>query len=259
MSTTMTTVARPVGLDSVVSSEWTKFRSVRSTPTLAVVLTAVYPLFALLVAATGSLQPDDTILGASLLGGAMAAQVLAAALGAHLITNEFRTGSMQSTLLACPRRLTVLAAKAAIVAGVVAAATLIGGFAAFGIGMAVLDGDTYASGELVPAMFGVVGAMASIAVLGMAIGTMVRHPAGAVATVVGVVLLPGLLAPLLGGAERWVGGASLNGVLQKLVQSSDATPETVGSLGAWPSLLVVAGYTTAAVTLALWSLRRRDL
>jgi hypothetical protein len=58
---------------------------------------------------------------------------------------------------------------------------------------------------------GVAPAISSIAVLGVGIGTVVRHPAGAVTAVSGVVLLPGLLAPLLGDGQRWLGGASLNG------------------------------------------------
>jgi len=95
-------------------------------------------------------------------------------------------------------------------------------------------------------------------VLGVGVGTIVRHSAGAVAAVIGVVLLPGFVAPLLGDLQRWLGGASLNGVLQKLTQSSDATHDAVGSLGAWPSLAVVAAYTTATVLGAVWVLRHRD-
>lgn len=261
MAGTVTAIPRTAtaGFSAALASEWTKFRSVRAPRVLTALLAIAFPLFALIVAATESLQTDDTILGASVLGGAVASQVLAAVLGAQLVTSEFRTGTIQSTLLGCPRRLTVLGAKAALAAALAAAATAVGATAAFGIGLAMLDADTYRTGEPFPALAGVVAVMAAVAVLGLAIGTIVRHPAGAVATVVAVVILPGVLAPLLGDAERWVGGASLNGVLQKLVQSSDATPETVGSLGAWPSLVIVALYTVAAVAAGLWTLRRRDL
>ena len=71
-------------------------------------------------------------------------------------------------------------------------------------------------------------------------------------------MLPGLVAPLLGAGQRWLGGASTSGVLQKLAQSSDATPETVGSLAAWPSLAVVAGYTLATLLVAGRAFARRD-
>jgi ABC-2 type transport system permease protein len=152
----------------------------------------------------------------------------------------------------------VLAAKATVAAGVVFTVTLVSGAAAFGIGLAMLDRDTHATGDAWPALLGVALAIASIAVLGVGIGTVVRHSSGAVAAVIGVVLLPGLLAPLLGDAQRWLGGASLNGVMQKLTQSSDATDQTVGSLGAWSSLAVVGVYTAATVLAAVWLLRCRD-
>lgn len=246
------------GYREAVWAEWTKFRTVRSSVVTAALLALVLPVFAVVVAGTKSLQPDDTILGASVLGGAVLAQLLAASLGAILITGEFRSGTIRATLAACPRRLTVLAAKASVAAATVFAATLPAGVAAFGIGVTMLDDDAYARGDGFPALLGVSLAMASLAILGVGVGTIVRHSAGAVTTVVALVMLPGLLAPLLGDAERWLGGASLNGVLQKLSQSSDATDETVGSLGAWPSLVVVAAYAAAVVLGASWTLRHRD-
>lgn len=246
------------GYREALWSEWTKFATLRSTRVLAAVLGLALPVFSVIVAGTGSLQPDDTVLGASLLGGAVLAQVLAAVLGAGLITSEFKTGTIRVTLAACPRRLVVLAAKATVAAAVAFSVTLVSGAVAYGIGLVMLDSDTYATGDAWPALVGVALAIASIGVLGVGIGAVVRHPAGAVSAVIGVVLLPGLLAPLLGDWQRWLGGASLNGVMQKLTQSSDATHEAVGSLGAWPSLGVVAAYTASIVLAVVWVLRRRD-
>lgn len=247
------------GYTQASHSELTKFLTVRSTRVLAVALGAVLPAFAVIVAATESLQPDDTILGASVLGGAAIAQVIAASLGSTLVTSEYRTRMVLLTLTACPRRLVVLASKATIAAGATFLVILPSAALAHLIGLEMLDADSYATGDPFPALIGVALAIASIAALGVGIGTIVRHSAGAVATVVGIVLLPGLLAPLLGDAQRWIGGASLTGVLQKLTQSSDATPEAVGSLGAWPSLLVVAAYTVAVILGAVWVLRHRDI
>jgi ABC-2 type transport system permease protein len=246
------------GYREALWSEWTKFATLRSTRGLAVLLGMAFPLLSVIVAATGSLQPDDTILGASLLGGAVLAQVLAAVLGAGLITSEFKTGTIRVTLAACPRRLVVLAAKSTVAFGVAFTVALVSAAVAYGIGLVILDHQTYATGDAGAALVGVALATSSIGVLGVGIGTVVRHPAGAVSAVIGVVLLPGLLAPLLGDAQRWLGGASLNGVMQKLTQSSDATHDAVGSLGAWPSLGVVAAYTASIVLAAVWVLRHRD-
>jgi ABC-2 type transport system permease protein len=253
-----TATAGRVGFREALWFEWTKFATLRSNLVVTGVLGVALPLFAVIVAATESLQRDDTILGASVLGGAVLAQILAAALGAMLVTGEIRTGMMRTTLVACPRHLAVLAAKATVAAGVVAAVILPGSLASFGIGLLMLDRDVYATGQPFPAVIGIALSIASMGVLGVAIGTLIRHSAGAVMAAVAVVLLPQIVASMLGDYERWLGGASLAGVMQKLTQSSDATHETVGSLGAWPSLGVVAAYTIAAVGLAVWTLRRRD-
>jgi ABC-2 type transport system permease protein len=263
MSEAQTITGRPaiagrVGFRDALWFEWTKFRTLRSNLVVAAVLGVALPVFAVIVAGTESLQTDDTILGASVLGGAVFAQMLAAALGAMSVTGESRSGMLRTTLVACPRRLAVLAAKATVVAGVVAGVLVPSTVMAFGIGVVMLDGDRYATGELFPAIVGIALAIASMGVLGVAIGSLVRHSAGAVMVGVAIVLLPAFVAPMLGDYQRWVGGASLAGVMEKLTQSSDATHETAGSLGAWPSLGVVAAYTITAVILAVWVLRRRD-
>lgn len=94
--------------------------------------------------------------------------------------------------------------------------------------------------------------------LGLAVGTLVRHSAGAVTTVIGLLLLPSLFGPLFGNAERWIAGLSPTAALEKLTQTSDAAAGTVGSLGPWPSLLLVAACTAAVSLAALLLLRRRD-
>jgi ABC-2 type transport system permease protein len=263
MSETQTATAlhdapRRVAFRDALWFEWTKFTTLRSNLGFTAALGLALPLLAVVVAGTESLQPDDTILGASVLGGAIIAQILAAALGATSVTGEIRTGMMRTTLIACPRHLSVLAAKATVVAGVIGVVLVLATLAAFGIGTAMLDGDTYATGEPFPAILGIAAAIASMGVLGVAIGSLVRHSAGAIMVGVAVVMLPTIIAPMLGDSQRWLGGASLAGVMEKLTQSSDATHETVGSLGAWPSVAVVAGYTLGAVALAVWVTRRRD-
>lgn len=246
------------GFGDAVRFEGTKFVTLPSHLALTGALALMLPALAMVVAATGSLQPDDTILGASVLGGAVIAQILATSLGAVFVTGEISTGMMRTSLVACPRRLWVLAAKGFIAAAAVVAAVVPSALVAFGIGFAMLSGDDYATGQPFPAVLGIALAIGLMAVLGVAIGALVRNSAGAVLVGVAVVLLPGLVAPMLGDYQRWLGGASLDGVMRKLTQSSDATHEAVGSLGPWPSLGIAATYTAAAVALAVWNLRQRD-
>ncbi|MEU8595287.1 ABC transporter permease subunit [Streptomyces globisporus] len=238
--------------------EWIKFRSVRST-VWTTVATALLPVLgAVFVATTGSLQSDDTVLGGSLTLSVVA-QMLAAVVGALVMTGEYSSGTIRTTFAARPRRSTVLAAKAALVAGVMYVLALASCTLAYLVGDALLPEGRYAQGDPLPALFGIAASFAVAAVLGLAVGTLVRHSAGAVTTVIGLLLLPSLFGPLFGDAERWIAGLSPTAALEKLIQTSDAAADTVGSLGPWPSLLLVAAYTTALALGALVLLRRRDV
>ncbi|MEV5578996.1 ABC transporter permease subunit [Streptomyces parvus] len=252
----MTTTAAPGA--QALAHEWIKFRSVRST-VWTTVATAVLPVLgAVFVATTGSLQSDDTVLGGSLTLSVVA-QMLAAVVGALVVTGEYSSGTIRTTFAARPRRSTVLAAKAALVAGVMYVLALASCTLAYLVGDALLPEGRYAQGEPLPALFGIAASFAVAAVLGLAVGTLIRHSAGAVTTVIGLLLLPSLFGPLFGDAERWIAGLSPTAALEKLTQTSDAASDAVGSLGPWPSLLLVAGYTTALTLGALVLLRRRDV
>ncbi|MFI8315323.1 hypothetical protein ACIGBK_32360 [Streptomyces microflavus] len=79
---------------------------------------------------------------------------------------------------------------------------------------------------------------------------------------IGLLLLPSLFGPLFGNAERWIAGLSPAATLEKLTQTSDAAADTVGGLGPWPSLLLVAAGAAGAAgasLAALLLLRRRDV
>ena len=73
------TAGAGAGFRPALRSELTKFRTARSQVGMTVALALSFPALAALVAGTGSLQPDDTVLGAVALGGAVVAQLLAGA------------------------------------------------------------------------------------------------------------------------------------------------------------------------------------
>jgi ABC-2 type transport system permease protein len=245
------------GFGRAVISEWTKLRTVRSTVWTPVVMALLIPAFAVFVGATHSLQPDDTILGGSLTG-AVTGQLAAGILGVLMISTEYSTGTIRTTFAACPRRASVLAAKAAVVAAVVFVASLPACVAAYLIGAAMLGGEGYAQGEPMPALLGIALSCSAVGVLGLAVGTALRHSAGAITAILGLVLVPALFGPLFGDWRRWIGGASPTAALQKLSQTSDAVPEAVGTLGAWPSLLLVCVYAGVALTASARLLLARD-
>src|SRR5260370_17951693 len=112
----------------LMSAEWTKIRSVRSTVwtlTLFVVITlGLTALFTWLTVANWNgpraadrnarvvIDPVGFIMGSGLFLGELALCVL----GVLVITTEYSTGVIRASLLAVPRRLEVLTAKAVVFA-----------------------------------------------------------------------------------------------------------------------------------------------
>ena len=254
----MRTKAEPgrAGFTEALASEWAKFRTVRSTRWTLAAMAAFVLGIAVFVGATRSLQPDDTVLGGSLTGVTFGLLV-GASFGVLAISREYATGTIGATLMACPRRGVVLAAKATVTAAVMFGVALPTCLLAHRVGSVMLP-DSYAPGTPMPALLGVAACFSVTALGGLAVGTLLRHSAGAITTMVAVLLLPTLVGPLLGGWERWVAGASPVAAVKKLAQSSDAAPDAVGSLGAWPSLWLVGGYVLVALVGAGLVFRRRD-
>lgn len=242
---------------NALAFEWTKFVTARATSWTLLVMTLMMPVMSMIVAATESIQPDDTILGGSLTG-AVVAPLVAGAVGALTISTEHTTGMIRTTFTAVPRRSRVLAAKALVVTALLAAATLVSALVAFGLGLLLLDGDTYRTGDPFPALLGVAAAVTIAGLLGLAVGAFVRRSAGAIAGVAAVLFVPTFVAPFLGDYQRWLGGASLTAIVQKLAQSSDVADDVAGSAGGWPSLaLATIGVGLLLVGSSRW-IQRRD-
>lgn len=232
----------------------TSTRSLRGTLAASGIITIALAVF---VGLTGSLQPDDTELGGALTGVVLG-QVLAGVLGALLMTSETTTGTLASTFAAVPVRRRVLAAKAVVAAAGASIVGLVASTAALLVGRSLIDGD-HAAGDPFPALVGVALGIGVAALLGLAIGTLVRHTGGAVAAVLGVSLLPQILGPLFGDLQPWVMGLSPSTALQKMTQTSDASAEVAGSLGPWPSLAIVVAVSMVLLVVASRVLDRRDV
>ena len=133
----------------VLLSEWTKFRSLRST--IWTLLTAVVlsiGIGALFSAVSASqyhtFSPADRASFSPIstsLNGMMFAQLAIGVLGVLLISGEYSTGMIRSSLTVVPRRLPVLWAKLGVFAGVVFSLTLVTSFVSFFLGQALLSGQ----------------------------------------------------------------------------------------------------------------------
>src|SRR5579862_5417627 len=196
-----------VGFGSLLRSEWTKLRSVRSTVwslTLLVVLTIglTAGIMALVVGEWGKStatahqrvlsDPVSTILGA----GAGLGQVPVIVLGVLVMASEYSTGMIRSSLLAVPRRLPMLWAKCAVFAAVVLVVGEVTMFPSFLIGAAILHSKATVSLSDPGVLQAVIGSglyFAVLALFSLAIGGIVRHTAGAIAGAVAFVVI---VAPL---------------------------------------------------------------
>ena len=248
----------------VVLSEWTKFRSLRSTVyTLLMAVVFMIGLGALIAAITanqpGGLGPGESAVSISL-SGMFFAQLAIGVLGVLLITGEYSTGMIRSSLTVVPRRLPMLWGKLAVFAGVVLLTMLAASFAAFFVGQAVLSGQHLGGSLSDPgALRSVVGAALYVTVAGitaLALGALLRNTAAAITTFVAVFFVFPTLTLLLPASvtDHFVQylPSNLGGVL------TGSTSGLAHPLGPWAGFGVLCGYAVVLVGFAAWRLRRVD-
>jgi len=254
------------GFRSVAQMEWLKLRSVRSTwwtlfvfaagmITLAIVVMAHQHWATMSAADRASFDPTNNSFPGLAIG-----QLAFGVLGVLAITSEFSSGMIRATFAAAPRRPLVLAAKAAVVTAVTLVAGEIMAFAAFWAGQAALQAPApHATlgqpGVLRAVLMG--GAYATlIALIGLGLGALIRHTAGAICAVVGVLfVLPLILVPL---------GTSIQNAVAQYMPMEIAENSLTAVKPVSHSLSPAAGfgllclYAAAALAAGTWALARRD-
>jgi S-formylglutathione hydrolase FrmB len=117
--------------------------------------------------------------------------MMAAVVGALVVTGDYGIGSIRTTFAA------VLVAEAVLImAAVMYVLGLVSWTFAHLVFDVLLPEGRYARGEALPALFGAAACFALAGLLGLAVGTLRRHSAGAFTTVIGLLLLPSLFGPL---------------------------------------------------------------
>jgi ABC-2 type transport system permease protein len=254
------------GFRTVAQMEWLKLRSVRSTWwTLLVfaagmiglaVLVMIHQRWATMSAADrASFDPTNDSYAGLAIG-----QLALGVLGVLAVTSEFSSGMIRATFAAAPRRPLVLAAKAAIVAAVALVAGEILAFVAFGVGEAVLKSPAPHAALGQPGVLRAVlmaGAYpALIALIGLGLGALIRHTAGAISAVVGVLfVLPLILVPL-GTSIQNSAGQFMPMLLAE--NSLTAVKPVAHSLSPGVGFALLCGYAAVALAVGSWALARRD-
>ncbi len=281
--------ARRTGFAGLVRAEWTKIRSVRSTPwTLVIFVVVSLGLTGLLTWLTlhslnngrngarnsGILtDPVNFILGTGLGLGQLAICVL----GALVITSEYSSGTIRASLLAIPHRYPMMLAKALVFAVLVFILGEIVAFCSFFIGAVLVNGQTFTlhgtvAGHAITAhrtlsvslsqpgvLRAVFGSGLYLTVLGLfalAIGGLIRHTAGGITAVIGMVLVIFPLAGLL--PDSW--GAHVHAYLPTVAGQLITQDKTAAGqlLSAWQGFGVFCAWTALLLAAAIFLLRRRD-
>ena len=253
------------GFGTAARMEWRKLRTVRSTWYIAALFAATMVGLAMValshegyaqmsVADRASFDPTHDCFIGLVLG-----QLLLGTLGLLAITSEFSSGMIRATFAAVPRRGLLLAAKAAVLGTFTLAVGEISAFAAFLAGQAVLQAPAPHAALGQPGVLRAVlmaGAYpALIAVIGLGIGAVIRHTAGAICVLVGVLfVLPLLFTPLGTSVQN----ASQNFLPHPMANAMTAViplPHTVA-----PGLIfgLLCAYALGALAVGAWSLARRD-
>jgi ABC-2 type transport system permease protein len=251
------------GFRTVAAMEWRKLRTVRSTwyivaffavsmVGLSVVVMSHEGYAQMSAADRASFDPTHDCFIGLVLG-----QLLTGTLGVLAVTAEFSSGMIRATFAAAPRRPLVLAAKAAVLGSVTLTAGEMTAFVAFLAGQWALRAPAPRATLGEPGVLGAVlvaGAYpALIALIGLGIGAVIRHTAGAICALVGVLFVLPLLfvTPSLQNA----GQNFLPHPMVNALTSVRPVPDTLPS-GAVFALL--CGYAVTALLVGGWALIRRD-
>jgi len=262
---------RPAGFGYILLAEWTKIRSVRSTVwSLVIYVIVTLGLSALLTWATvHAVQTGRTPRNTDVLAdpsavilhtGLLLGQLAIAVLGVLVMTTEYSTGVIRASLLAVPKRLRVLVAKCIVFAVLIFVVSEIISFCTFFIGAAIVHPVTVVSLNQPDVTRAVIGTGLYLTVLGLfalAIGALIRHTAGGIAIVIGLVLVVG---PLLGLLDPYGWGKHVHSWFPTTAGGfiTSVQPEDFQTLSPWQGFGVFCGWTALLLVIGGYLLRRRD-
>ncbi|MGC9220041.1 MAG: ABC transporter permease subunit [Solirubrobacteraceae bacterium] len=253
-------------LTRVIRSEWTKLWSLRSTRwslLLAFVAQAgIGPLAAAITMAHWGQQGHLEIfnpIDRSLRGWTLA-QLAVAVLGVMVVSGEYATGMIRSSLLAVPRRWPVLLAKIVVFAAVTLVLMLVAALIGFYVSQAIftqhhvnvtLAAPNAARAVVETALFTTFTGMFCIG-----LAAIIRRTAGGIAAFVALFfVLPGITGLLPTSTVN-----AINPYLPTTIASTMTSAVTGGphTFSAWGSGALLAGYAVAANLIGAALLLRRD-
>lgn len=266
-----------VHFSGVLRSEWIKLRSLRSTA-WSFLLVLVLPIgIGVLLAAfaddggqglTGDAARNALVLYST--SGTMLSSLIVAVIGALVVTGEYGTGMIRSSFAAVPRRSVALAAKAIVLAVVVFVTSAVSVWATAFITLPIAAGRNVEASLDASVAMPLLGAsvyLTLIALLAFAVGVVLRSTAGAIAGVLGLMLV----APVVVQLVQSFTGAKWLGTLTNLLPQNAGQPlmqfgtevtagwhDGVLALGGWSGFAVLLAWVVVASATALVLVEKRD-
>ncbi len=284
------------GLGGAIRSEFTKLRSVRSTYWTIAALVVVSVGFAAIAgfaiannlhnnpANKAGMDATQASLGAFFELG----QLIIAVLGVLVITSEYSTGMIRTSLTAMPRRGTVYAAKLIVFTTVTLVVSLITSFITFFVGQAAMAGSGVSAslfhsitipanavqngspknvafsgtivispGTVLTAIIGTALFVTVVGLIAFGLGSIIRHTAGAITSAIGLMFVIPIIVQLLPNTWRW-------DVVRFFPDAAGRVLSvTVGQhnphlWSAWPQFGVTLVYAAVLLGVGAYLFRKRD-
>jgi ABC-2 type transport system permease protein len=257
-------------------SEWTKLRTHRGA---LIALASMFLLMVGMSAFAASEQETNAVFGGDddvvqfALAGIVFAELAAVVVGASLITSEYTTGMIRTTLTATQGRLRVLVAKIAVLILATFPAALAASALAFAASMPLLRDGGYRAPAYPPvsitdpaaarAVLGTALLLTAYALIALGIGTMLRHSGAAIATGIALIFIPLLMLGLFPENIRLrieqfspLAGMAIQSTTDRMLSPF---ADTQGMpIGPWTGLGVAFAWALGTLAVGYLLLRARD-
>jgi ABC-2 type transport system permease protein len=246
-------------------SEFTKIRSVRSTYWTLLAMFVVVVGFGALACFGASHGPHGPYFDPTRqsLAGLYIGQLIIGVLGVLVISSEYSTGMIRTTLTTNPHRGMMIAAKGMVFAAVAFVTSLVTALVAFFVGQAIMSSDhlstTLGSPNVLRAVIGGALFLTACGILAFGLGLLLRHTAAGISATVALLFVVTILINFLpqswqNHVDKWIPALAGGQLWMTKAQPPGNTP----MFGPWASFAVLCGYAAIAVVAAVMLFRRRD-
>ena len=252
-----------------VRAEWIKLRTLTSTWVTSVITIAITVLFGAGLAIGYAGSPDRADQAKTMIAaGSVLGMIVVAVLGALMMTSEYASGQIRSSMMAVPRRGRLFTAKALVgsafsfVLGVLSVALAYAASYPFMKGHAGSLTDTHYLG-----LFWCTGlSFAIVALMAQGVGYLTRSTAGAITVVVSVLFVVPLPFQMMAG--HWTWANKVLGLLPDTLSTAVSDPFSLATqwgqagtatfLQHWQAIAVFAAWAIIPMVIAAVVFTRRD-